>query len=87
MNWMKDTDAKLHAVDLQPTIDSKTSQLNELKSLQGEIKARELELDAITDMAANIQRQVFATKSTSGVSASDLSIKYQQISHKIKVTL
>lgn len=84
MNWLKETDAKLHAVDLKPTLESKIDQLNILKSLQGEIKAKELELDAISDMALNLQRQAFSSKTT-GVSSSDLTIKYQQISHKIKV--
>jgi nesprin-1 len=83
MNWLKETDSKLHAVDLKPTLDTKFEQLNTLKDLQGEIKAKELELDAISDMALNIQRQAISSK-TSGVSSSDLTVKYQQVAHKIK---
>lgn len=82
MSWLKETDSKLHAVDLKPTLDSKTEQYNTLLCLQGEIKAKELELDAISDL----QRQVVASK-TSGVSSSDLATKYTQISHKIKASL
>jgi len=85
MNWLKDTDTKLHAVDLKPTLETKVEQLNELKTLQGEIKAKELEIDAISELALNLQRQVVTSKSNSGASSSDLTIKYQQISHKIKV--
>lgn len=87
MVWLKATESKLHAVDLQPSLDGKMKQLNSLLSLQGEIKAKELELDAISELALNLQRQVMSSKRESGVSSSDLSIKYQQISHKIKVII
>jgi nesprin-1 len=87
MNWLKDTDTRLHGVDLKPSVETKVEQLNELKNLQGEIKAKELEIDAISELALNLQRQVVTSKSSSGVSSSDLTIKYQQISHKIKVKL
>ncbi|ODN01313.1 Nesprin-1 [Orchesella cincta] len=83
MDWLKEADTKLHAVDLKPNLPSKNEQLNDLKTLQGEVRARELEVDAISELALNLQKQIVATRMSSA-SSSELTIKYQQVSHKVK---
>ncbi|CAG7726205.1 unnamed protein product [Allacma fusca] len=83
MSWLKETDSKLHAIDLQPTLDDKIQQLHNLQVIQGEVKSRELEVDSISDRALNIQKQGLPLKSSSA-SISELTTKYQQISSKTK---
>lgn len=83
MDWLKDADTRLHAVDLKPNLSTKTEQLNDLKTLQGEVRARELEVDAISELALNLQKQIMSSR-TSSASTSELTIKYQQVSHKVK---
>lgn len=78
--WMRDTDTKLHAVDLKPTLAEKKNQLEKLRALQGEVRAKELEIDAVAERAQQLHRNV--TSRTSHVS--ELSVKYQQISSKVK---
>lgn len=78
--WMRDTDTKLHAVDLKPTLSEKKNQLEKLRALQGEVRAKELEIDAVAERAQQLHKNV--TSRTSHMS--ELSIKYQQISNKIK---
>lgn len=78
--WMKDTDTKLHAIDLKPTLDEKKNQLEKLRSLQGEVRAKELEIDAVAERAQQLHKN--ATNRSFHVS--ELSIKYRQISNKVK---
>lgn len=78
--WMRNTDTKLHAVDLKPTLADKKTQLEKLRALQGEVRAKELEIDAVAERAQQLHKTV--TSRTSYMS--ELSIKYQQISSKIK---
>ncbi|XP_071567068.1 muscle-specific protein 300 kDa isoform X8 [Temnothorax nylanderi] len=78
--WMRDTDTKLHAVDLKPTLADKKTQLEKLRALQGEVRAKELEIDAVAERAHQLHKTV--TSRTSYIS--ELSIKYQQISSKVK---
>ncbi|XP_054006700.1 muscle-specific protein 300 kDa isoform X2 [Hylaeus anthracinus] len=78
--WMRETDTKLHAVDLKPTLLEKKDQLEMLRTLQGQVRAKELEIDAVTEKAQQLHKNL--TSRTSQVS--ELSIKYQQISNKVK---
>ncbi|KAL0110413.1 hypothetical protein PUN28_013801 [Cardiocondyla obscurior] len=78
--WIRDTDTKLHAVDLKPTLADKKIQLEKLRALQGEVRAKELEIDAVSERAQQLHKTV--TSRTSYMS--ELSIKYQQISSKVK---
>lgn len=75
--WLRETDTKLHAVDLRATVLEKQEQLEALKSLQGEIRAKELEMDAVTERA-----QLLCKGRNSLVS--ELGAKYQQVTHKVK---
>lgn len=81
VEWVRLTDNKLHSIDLRPTLSEKKSQLDELKTLQGEIRAKELEIDNVSEKAQLLQRGSSATKYAQ---ISDLIPKYQQVSHKVK---
>ncbi|KAK9694281.1 Spectrin repeat [Popillia japonica] len=76
LQWIRETDTKLHQVDLKPTFGEKQQQLKALKELQGEIRAKELEIDRVTERGQQLKRI--------GSQVSDLGIKYQQICHKVK---
>lgn len=78
LTWLRETDTKLHAVDLKAVISEKRDQLEELKKLQGEIRAKELEIDSVTERAHQL------SKGRSSL-VSELGVKYQQISQKVKV--
>lgn len=76
LQWVRETDTKLHQIDLKPTFAEKQTQLQQLKELQGEIRAKELEIDRVTERGQQLKRI--------GSQVSDLGIKYQQICHKVK---
>lgn len=78
LSWLRETDTKLHAVDLKATVTEKRDQLELLKKLQGEVRAKELEMDFVTERAHQL------CKGRSSL-ISELGVKYQQISHKVKV--
>ena len=78
LSWLRETDTKLHAVDLKATVKEKRNQLEMLKKIQGEVRAKELEIDSATEKA----QQLFKGRNSS---ASELGVKYQQLSAKIKV--
>lgn len=77
--WIRDTDTKLHAVDLRSTLDEKKEQLEMLRSLQGEVRAKELEIDVVAERAHQLHKH-----SLRGSQVSEIGIKYQQISSKVK---
>uniref|UniRef100_V9IG26 Muscle-specific protein n=1 Tax=Apis cerana TaxID=7461 RepID=V9IG26_APICE len=77
---MRETDTKLHAVDLKATLQEKKDQLELLRTLQGQVRAKELEIDAVTEKAQQLHKNI--TSRTTHMS--ELSIKYQQISNKVK---
>nr|XP_022915902.1 nesprin-1 isoform X7 [Onthophagus taurus] len=76
-HWLRETDTKLHQVDLKATLPEKEDQLATLKELNGEIRAKELEIDRVTERGQQLKR-------IGSQSVSDLGIKYQQIFHKVK---
>lgn len=80
LTWIRDTDMKLHAADLKATLPEKKEQLEKLRSLQGEIRAKELEIDAVTEKTQQLQKN-FTSRSSQ---ISEIGIKYQQISSKVK---
>nr|CAD7429520.1 unnamed protein product [Timema monikensis] len=81
MSWIRETDTKLHAVDLQATAQEKKQQLEILKALQGEVRAKELEIDAVTERAQQLHKGAMSSRSSQ---ISELGLKYQQVSHKVK---
>lgn len=56
VNWIRQCDSKLHSIDLRPTLDTKRAQLDEVKQLQGEIRAKELEIDNVSEKAQLLHR-------------------------------
>lgn len=77
--WIRDTDTKLHAVDLKSTLDEKKDQLEKLRNLQGEVRAKELEIDVVAERAHQLHKH-----SLRGSQVSEIGVKYQQISCKVK---
>ena len=78
--WLRETDTKLHAFDLKSTYQEQSSQLETLKSLQGQVKAKELEIDAVTERAQQLHKE----HSMRNSQLTELSVKYQNVSTKIK---
>ncbi|XP_044734627.1 nesprin-1 [Chrysoperla carnea] len=79
--WIRDTDTKLHAVDLKSTCKEKEEMLDTLKTLQGEVRAKELEIDTVTERAQQLHKGVMTSRSSQ---ISELGLKYQQVAHKVK---
>lgn len=80
LSWLKETDSKLHSIDLKPTAAEKEKQLTVLKNLQGEIKAKELEIDQVTERIQQLNQGLSNRPSQ----ISELGVKYQQVCHKVK---
>lgn len=80
LTWIRNTDTKLHSIDLKPTLQEKNKQLEELKNLQGEVRAKELEIDAVTEQAQLLNKSL----SNRSSQVSELGVKYQQVCHKVK---
>lgn len=78
--WIRNTDNQIHAVDLKATLPEKQKQYNEFQELQGEVRAKELEIDNITEKA----QQLYTGVGPRGSQISDLSVKYQTLSQKVK---
>lgn len=79
--WIQRTDMQLHAVDLKATNREKKEQLDALKILQGEVRAKELEIDNVNDKAQSLYKGLASARYSQ---MSDLAPKYQQVSHKVK---
>lgn len=81
IQWIRDTDNKLHEVDLKSTAAEKKEQFEILKALQGEVRAKELEIDSVTERAQTLHRGPGSARISQ---VSELGQKYQQVSHKVK---
>lgn len=82
MEWVRSIENHLHSIDLKPSLIEKKDQFDKLKDLQGEIRAKELEIDNVTEKAQILLRSL--PNSNSKHSVNELVQKYQQLSHKIK---
>ncbi|KAJ8984006.1 hypothetical protein NQ317_006860, partial [Molorchus minor] len=80
LKWIRDTDTQLHSVDLKATAVEKEQQLETLKVLQGEIRAKELEIDQVTERAQQLTKGLMSRPSQ----ISEIGVKYQQICQKVK---
>ena len=80
LSWLIDTDTRLHAFDLNESLMTKTKQLETLKSLQGEIKSKELEIDSVTERS----NQLYREHSMRTSHLTEISVKYQNICSKVK---
>uniref|UniRef100_A0A2A4K817 Calponin-homology (CH) domain-containing protein n=1 Tax=Heliothis virescens TaxID=7102 RepID=A0A2A4K817_HELVI len=79
--WIRNTDNQIHAVDLKATLPEKQEQFKKFQELQGEVRAKELEIDNITEKAQHLHTGVFGPRASQ---ISDLSVKYQTLSQKVK---
>ena len=80
LTWLRETDTKLHAFDLKSTLDEKVQILEEIKSLSGEIKAKGLEIDSVTERAQQLHKE----HSMRNSQLTEISVKYQNVTTKIK---
>ena len=80
LTWLRDTDTKLHSFDLNSTLAEKSNQLDTLKHLQGEIKAKEIEIDSVTERSQQLYKE--HTMRTSHLT--EISMKYQNINNKVR---
>ena len=80
LSWLRDTDTKLHAFDLNDSLNAKSTQLDQLKTLQGEIKAKELEIDSVTERSQLLYKE--HSMRTSHLT--EISVKYQNVCGKVK---
>jgi nesprin-1 len=81
MGWLKNLESKLHSIDLKSTLEDKSRMLDSLKEDHGQLKARELELDAITEKLQYISRTSQISRSAT---LNELTVLYQQVNQKIK---
>lgn len=79
--WIREIDNKLHSIDLKSTLLEKKDQMEYLKEIQGEIKAKELEIDNVTEKSQKLCKGITTSRSSQ---VSDIVLKYQQLSHRIK---
>lgn len=82
MEWVREIESNLHSIDLKPSLAEKKTQFDNLKDLQGEIRAKELEIDNVTEKAQILLRSI--PNSNSKHLVNELVQKYQQVCHKIK---
>ncbi|CAH2241590.1 jg3925 [Pararge aegeria aegeria] len=81
LTWIRNTDNQIHAVDLKATLPEKQDQYNKFQELQGEVRAKELEIDNITEKAQQLYTGVLGSR---GSQISELTVKYQTLSQKVK---
>jgi nesprin-1 len=81
LNWLRDVDTKLHMFDLKSTLPEKSTQLEELRNIQGLVRAKELEIDALTDKTQSLYRGI---QSMRGSHLTEVTVKYQNITLKVK---
>ena len=81
LTWLRDIDTKLHMFDLKSTLVEKNSQLEDLRNIQGLVRAKELEIDALTDKTQNLYKGI---QSMRGSQLTELTVKYQNIVLKVK---
>ena len=79
--WLQETDLKLHAVTLRDTLQEKRDQLEQLQTIQGEVRARELEVDALTDCAHELSSACAGGRQ---FQHGQIICKYQQVSQTVK---
>jgi nesprin-1 len=79
--WLRNIDNKLHAVNLRATLEEKKETLNELKEIQGEVRAKELEIDQLSEKAQSLNSDNLNGRS---FQVKELTLAYQQLSNRVK---
>ncbi|XP_013784499.1 nesprin-1-like, partial [Limulus polyphemus] len=80
-SWIRDTESSLSTIPLCVTLSEKREQLEKLKGKQGEIRAKELEVDALTDKIQQLHKGSSARRVSQ---LSELGIRYQQLISLVK---
>ena len=81
LSWLKNIDTQLHTFNLKSTLQEKSGQLEELKNMQGVIRAKELEIDSVTEKAQQLHKGLQPMRSSQ---ITELTVKHQQVSMKVK---
>ncbi|KAA0201773.1 hypothetical protein HAZT_HAZT011047 [Hyalella azteca] len=79
--WLRNVDNKLHAINLRATLEEKKETLNELKEIQGEVRAKELEIDQLSEKAQSLNGDNLNGRS---FQVKELTLAYQQLSNRVK---
>ncbi len=85
--WLRDADTMLHTCDMRPNLTGKCEQLEELKNLQSQVKAKELEIDVVTERSQQLSQGVLqggGIRGRSNGQLTELAVKYQQVTLKVK---
>lgn len=78
--WLRQADDSFHAIDLKATLDEKETQLDQIKTMQGDLRGKELEIDQVTEKA----QQLYKCLQSRSSQTLELGPKYQQIMSRIK---
>ena len=78
--WLRKADGSFHAIDLKASLEEKQNQLDQIKAMQSELRAKELEIDELTEKAQQLHKNVQSRSSQT----LELGPKYQQIMTRIK---
>lgn len=78
--WLRQADGSFHAIDLKATFEEKQSQLDQMKTMQSELRSKELEIDQVTEKSQQLYKNLQSRSSQT----LELAPKYQQIMSRIK---
>lgn len=81
--WLREIDNQLHAVNLKETLTEKKETLETLKKLQGEVRAKELEMDQLTEKAQSLYHGAHSVRGSES-QVNELTTRYQQISGRAR---
>lgn len=81
--WLREIDNQLHAVNLKETLTEKKETLETLKKLQGEVRAKELEMDQLTEKAQSLYHGAHSVRGSES-QVNELTARYQQISGRAR---
>ncbi|GFY40264.1 nesprin-1 [Trichonephila inaurata madagascariensis] len=81
--WMKEIENSLQSICLKESLSEKRLQLEKLKNIQGEVREKELEIDALTDKMQQLQRGPSKRRISK---LSELGISYQILVSKARDT-
>ncbi|GIX92565.1 nesprin-1 [Caerostris extrusa] len=81
--WMKEVDNSLQSICLKESLSEKRLQLEKLKNIQGEVREKELEIDALTDKMQQLQKGPSKRRISK---LSELGITYQNLVSKARDT-
>ncbi|CAL1291409.1 unnamed protein product [Larinioides sclopetarius] len=81
--WMKEIENSLQSICLKESLSEKRLQLEKLKNIQGEVREKELEIDALTDKMQQLQKGPSKRRISK---LSELGITYQNLVSRARDT-